>query len=138
MSNLKESFDAVRASMATLDGAIAEALNELTAQHEAKLIALEEGYRARLEAQWVKYEKKIAGYEKALENEEEDYNRLKEKADRVLDLQDDVDAERVGLLSTQSLPLRMLYDKLAERWESLTASDIEMIEEVLDGKVVRV
>ena len=137
MSNLKESFDAVRASMATLDGAIAEALNELTAQHEAKLTALEEGYKARLEAQREKYEKEIADYEKALEVEEEAYNDFKEKADRALDLQGDVDAERVGLLPIQSLPLRMLYDKLAERWEGLTASELEMIEEVIDGKVVR-
>jgi hypothetical protein len=120
MSNLKQSFNAVRAALSGLDAAMAAALNAQTETHREELVELS------------------AIYEKRIAKEVDDYNALKAKTDGALDLQEDVAAERKGVLDTSYLPAKMLFDKLAARWDNLSASEIEMLEEVLDGKVVRV
>jgi len=129
MSNLKQSFDQVRAALGSLDTAIADALNEQTQAHRNELIELTQSYQARLAEQKEKYETRLADLK-------EDLEELRQNADEALDTQAELEAEKAGLLKTGSPLKRILFEKLADRWEFLTNSEIEMLESVIDGKAV--
>lgn len=131
MSNLKDKFTEAAKTFRALEGAIANELTALTAAFEQEKAGLIEKHEAELADL-------KNSYEEELESERLDFRKLKNNADRALDLCDDVDAEIKGMLPIERLPLKILFEKLEGRWESLTASEIEMIEEVLDRKVIRV
>lgn len=120
MSNLNEAFNTVRTALSGLDAAMAAALNEQTEAHRAELVDLS------------------ARYEKRIAEEIDEYNELKAKTDGALDLQEDIEVERKGVLDTGYLPAKRLFDKLAARWDNLSLDEVEMIEEILDKKVFRV
>jgi chromosome segregation ATPase len=129
MSNLKQSFDQVRAALGSLDAAIADALNEQTQAHRNELIELTQSFEAKLRDQQIDYETQLAAAKEELEE-------LRQNADEALDTQAELEAEKVGLIKTESPLKRILFEKLAERWEFLTNSEIEMLENVIDGKAV--
>jgi len=129
MSNLKQSFDQVRAALGSLDAAIADALNEQTQAHRNELIELTQSFEAKLRDQRNDYEERLADLKEELEE-------LRQNADEALDTQAELEAETAGLLKTASPLKRILFEKLAERWEFLTNSEIEMLGSVIDGKAV--
>jgi hypothetical protein len=129
MSNLKQSFDQVRAALGGLDTAIADALNEQTQAHRNELIELTQSFEAKLRDQRNDYETQLA-------TAKEDLKSVEEKAADALEIHDKYLSDQVGFLDTSHIGKRMLFEKLAERWEFLTNSEIEMLESVIDGKAV--
>lgn len=119
---------------------------ETKAQHAQQIEALTTAYDQKLAQERVElleaYEQKIIDlrHAHALDTDalNDDFKLLKESTEEALELQAKVEAQTVGVLPTESLAARMLFDKLAERWERLSFADVEMIEAVLDGKVLSV
>ena len=129
MINLKQSFEQVRAALGSLDTAIQDATNAQTQAHRNELIELTQSFEAKLRDQQIDYETQLAAAKEELEE-------LRQNADEALDTQAELEAEKVGLIKTESPLKRILFEKLAERWEFLTNSEIEMLENVIDGKAV--
>jgi len=129
MNNLKQSFDQVRAALGSLDAAIADALNEQTHAHRNELIELTQSFEAKLRNQRDEYETRLA-------EAKDDYRILQNGVADAAEIYDKYLSDQVGFLDTSHIGKRMLFEKLAERWEFLTNSEIEMLESVLDGKAV--
>jgi hypothetical protein len=129
MSNLKQSFDQVRAALSGLDTALADALNAQTNAHLAELLDLTSSYQTKLAEQKEKYETLLAAAK-------EDLRDIEERAEEALDLGGEVKAQRAGVLPTTSLPARLLFEKLADRWECLTNAEIRAIESILEGRAL--
>jgi hypothetical protein len=129
MSNLKQSLVQVRADIDNLDAAIADALNEQTQAHQNELIELTQSFEAKLRDQ-------RDDYETQLEVAKEDLQKAEEKAADATEIYDKYLSDQVGFLDTSHIGKRLLFEKLSERWEFLTNSEIEMLESVLDGKAV--
>lgn len=129
MSNLKQSFDQVRAALGSLDTAIADALNAQTQAHRNDLIELTQSFEAKLRDQERDYETRLADLK-------EELAELQQEADEALGTKAELDQESAGLLKTENPLRRLLFEKLADRWEFLTNAEIEMLESVIEGKAV--
>lgn len=129
MSNLKQSFDQVRAALGSLDAAIADALNAQTQAHRNELIELTQTFEAKLRDQRDDYETQLAAAK-------EDLKSVEEKAADAFEIHDKYWSDQVGFLDTSHVGKRMLFEKLADRWDFLTNAEIEMLESVIDGKAV--
>lgn len=173
MSNLKQSFDQVRAALGSLDAAMADALNaqskmhkeamieqaktkdallkevvsdwnaaarKTKAKHDAQIATLKEEAKRDLAELTEAFEAKIndqqRDYETQLAEAKEDLQKLEEKAADAFEIYDKYWSDQVGFLDTSHIGKRMLFEKLAERWEFLTNAEIEMLESVIDGKSV--
>jgi septal ring factor EnvC (AmiA/AmiB activator) len=118
--------------------------NETQKKHTEQLSAVQATWQAKLDqdrAELVEqYEAQIrdlkASYEDSLAAEREAFQDLESRTEEAANLLDDVDAERKGVLDTSTLPKRLLFEKLEERWGALSVEDIYFIEAVLDNKVV--
>lgn len=119
MSNLQKSFEEVRGALGRLDLAFAETVNSLTAEREAALQDLRNKHVSEVR-QYV-----------------DELRAVKQEAAAAMDLKTKVDGLTAGVLNTERLTARQLFEKLAYRWENLSGAEIEMIEEVLDRKVIR-
>ena len=129
MSNLKQSFDQVRAALGSLDTAIADATNAQTQAHRNELIELTQSFEAKLRDQRNDYETQLAAAK-------EDLKSVEEKAADAFEIRDKYWSDQVGFLDTSHIGKRILFEKLADRWEFLTNAEIEMLENVIDGKAV--
>jgi hypothetical protein len=131
MNNLNTAFQLVRQALAGLDTAMADAINEQAQQHRSELIELSQAYEEKMRIQRQDLEIRL---EVCLEERLKLIGELGESQD----ISKPVLEHAVGILPTENLLKRMFYEKLEERWEFLTISEIEMLEEVLDGKVIRI
>jgi hypothetical protein len=111
--------------------------------HAQQIEAMQATWEAKIEQDRVElledYEARLADLRHANEidkaNLEDDFKMLSERSEESRELLERVEMARAGVLPTENLPARMLFDKLAERWEFLTLADVEMIEAFLDRKV---
>lgn len=115
---------------------------EAKALHAQQIAAMQTAWEAKIEQDRAEL---LEDYEGRLErlryandvdkaNLEEDFKMLSERSAEARELLTRVDAEQAGVLPTENLPARMLFDKLAERWEFLTLADVDIIGAVLDRK----
>jgi hypothetical protein len=131
MSNLNTAFNTVRQALAGLDTAMADAINAQTQRHQNELIELSQAYEEKMRIQRQDLEIRLEG---CLEERLKLIGELGESRD----ISKPVLEETAGILPTENLLKRMFYEKLEQRWEFLTISEIQMMEEVLDGKVIRI
>jgi len=131
MSNLNTAFNTVRQALAGLDTAMADAINEQAQQHRNELIELSQAYEEKMRIQRQDLEIRLEG---CLEERLKLIGALGESQD----ISKPVIEHTAGILPTENLLKRMFYEKLEQRWEFLTISEIQMMEEVLDGKVIRI
>jgi hypothetical protein len=119
---------------------------ETKALHARQLEAMQSAFDQKLSQERVElleeYEDTLDDLRRShaseLEAERERFDDLAKETEEARELLAKVDAQTVGVLPTEYLPARMLFDKLAERWETLSVADVEMIEAVLDNKVISI
>jgi len=119
--DLKTALKDATTALRNLDGAVAETINELTRKAEREAEAAEAVHRHEV----VKLEEKITELEERIE--------VLEEAEALIE--DVYTIERKGLLDTASPLKRLAFEKLAERWDSLTNAELEDLETLLDGKL---
>lgn len=112
--DLKTTLKDAEKALKNLDTAIAEAIKDLKKEAEREAEA------------------------KAAEHEQE-VSKLEEKLRDLEDAEELYDAvytfERKGVLDTASPVKRLVYEKLAERWDNLTNAELDDLEALLDGKL---
>lgn len=131
MNNLNTAFNTVRLALAGLDAAMADTINEQTQRHRNELIELSQAYEEKMRIQRQDLEIQL---ESCLEERLKLIGELGESQD----ISKPVIEHAAGILPTENLLKRMFYEKLEQRWEFLTIYEIGMLEEVLDGKVIRI
>jgi len=124
---LQETIDTMEAlvkQLKTLDGQVADVLNgaaeNMGEKHACQMVDLEKKHAAEVERREELHAEKIEEIEGKLEEAQAVFVSI--------------EAETVGILKTESLILKMLFDKLADHWENLSRAQMETIEGVLDGK----
>lgn len=108
------------------EDAHAEEIQALKLAHGEQLQANDEENAQALE-------RLIGEYEKQLERLRDRIEEVEEAGAEGRALEASIEAGNKGVLATDTLAQKMTFDKLAERWEGLTASDLEALEKVLEG-----
>lgn len=115
---------------------------EIQRKHAEQLEALNASWQAKLDQDRAElledYESRITDlrHAHAIDTDalHEDLKMLRESTAEAKNLLDEVEAERVGTLDTSTLPKRLFFEALSEKWEGLTNSQIEFITEYLNGE----
>lgn len=124
MTPLKKRLTDLAAELSLLDRDLAEEMDRLRAELEEKNFGLEKEHQDELAELRADHKQEI--------------DRLEEKlreSEQAAEFWDDVEAEKIGWLKTESPVKRILFEKLAERWDCLTNAELEDLEALLDGKL---
>ncbi len=78
--------------------------------------------------------KKLEQTETKLDAAELKIEELERQAEEAEELGDALHGEQIGILNTQALNKKLLFEKIAARWGDLTILDMERIEKILDEK----
>lgn len=124
MNPLKKRLTDLAAELSLLDRDLAEEMDRLRAELEEKNIIAKRELSHELSAMQAEHEQEIERLEEKLRESEQ-----------AADFWDDVEAEKIGWLKTESPVKRILFEKLAERWDYLTNAELEDLEALLDGKL---
>lgn len=130
--DLKTSLQEAEKALKNLDAAIAEAVNHYEKQAQSKAAEMVEALNL------LKLEAEREAEAKAAEHEQE-VSKLEEKLKDLEEAEEFFDEvytfERKGVLDTNSPVKRLVFEKLAERWDSLTNAELDDLEALLDGKL---
>lgn len=88
--------------------------------------------RAELEERLISDKEK---HERDLELKDEALKEYKEEVADAVRFWNKVDAEEIGWLKTDSPGKRIVFEKLADRWDYLTNAELEDLEGFLSGKL---
>lgn len=77
----------------------------------------------------------LAKHGRVLELKDIELKEYKDGTAEAVRLWNKVEAEQLGTLNTDSPVKRMIFEKLAERWDYLTNSELEDLEGFLSGKL---
>jgi hypothetical protein len=131
----------MRQLLQLLESALNEA-RSLKENHASQVLSLKANWEADLEREKAElieaYELKLAILQGEIQSYKEDLEDYANSWAAAKDFQNEVQNHQVGVLPTTSLPQRLLFEKLEARWDVLNRADVEMIEAVLDGKVISI
>lgn len=117
------------AALRNLDAAVADAFTDFTKKAEREAKAAAAIHAQEVEELKEKIEELKEDHEAELKDKLEGLQEAEELLDDVYTI------ERKGVLDTASPVKRLVFEKLAERWDSLTNAELEDLEALLDGKL---
>jgi len=137
---LKEALENAEAALKVLDGVIAETVQDFEKELKRRLDEQAQAYKESEAVAVVAFETEL---QRELDAKDAEHEHALDKLNQKLILQeeavefyDDVYAfERKGVLDTASPVKRLVFEKLAARWDSLTNAELDDLEALLDGKL---